>query len=203
MMWAFMFTDIENSTDFLRQDEQAAAQAIFNHRNVVRRCVKAHGGRVINTTGDGVLAAYPFTTVHKARPLECAVALQSRFQQRTDKQVDELRLRITIHCGRAMYAEGDFIGLAVNLTQRMLGLAKGGQILVTPEAMVHFPPSTEMQIHDRGFHKLKGFGDALQQVLEIQYADAISPRSRVNRDHLRSAGQQDTTIEHPSLAWIG
>ena len=54
----FVFTDIEGSTKLWEQYPKAMKTALARHDEILRQSIEGHRGRVIKTTGDGVLAAF-------------------------------------------------------------------------------------------------------------------------------------------------
>jgi len=93
--------------------------------------VKAHGGFEVKSEGDGFMLAFQSAR----RALECAVALQRKFEEqnqepRTENQ-ETLRVRMGLHTGEAIKEGEDFFGKHVNLAARIAGQAQGGEIMVS------------------------------------------------------------------------
>ena len=145
-MLTVMFTDVVGSTDAAaRMGDRRWRDLLESHDRLMRSELSRHGGREIDTAGDGFLVTFPMPSdaVRCARRLHEAVA-----------RVD-LQLRVGIHCGEVEVRGENIAGIAVHLAARVQARSEPGETLVTStvrEAMigsgVHFEP--------RGGHELKG-----------------------------------------------
>ena len=142
-----LFTDIADST----QRSAAAgdtrwAEVLAHHDRVVHRTASTHGGRIVKSTGDGVLATFdtPSAGVRAAREI------------RDQLQEIELPVRAGLHAGEVeVHADGDISGLAVNLAARVESAASAGTIYVSSTVRDMLIGSAET-FEDRGEHTLKG-----------------------------------------------
>ncbi len=123
---AFLFTDIEGSTQLWEEQPQAMAMALRRHDDLVRTAVQARGGHVFSTGGDGFAVAFP--TVADA--LQAAVDVQRNLLG-DDAFEAEFRVRMGLHAGAAVERDGDYFGPVVNRAARIMAAAHGGQILVS------------------------------------------------------------------------
>jgi adenylate cyclase len=117
-----LFSDVENSTELSDSiGDEAWAQLIGDHLDSLGTSVEAHRGTVVKTLGDGAMAA--FASVADA--LECALDLQ--------RQASELsfKVRIGLHTGDAIHADGDYVGVTVNKAARIASAAQPGEIAVS------------------------------------------------------------------------
>lgn len=118
-----LFTDIVNST---RQSTLAGDAAwremLDDHDRITRRTTDAHGGRVVKSTGDGVLATFPMPS----QGVAAALALL--------KELAEIGLdiRAGVHAGELeVRDDGDVSGMAVNLAARVEQSARDGELWVS------------------------------------------------------------------------
>jgi class 3 adenylate cyclase/pimeloyl-ACP methyl ester carboxylesterase len=75
-----LFTDIEGSTAMTQRLGDAKARELLReHERITRDCLRTHGGAEVKTMGDGFMASFPSAT----KALECAVAIQRAFAQRS------------------------------------------------------------------------------------------------------------------------
>jgi len=127
-MLTIMFDDIVGSVALCAKlGEPTFQRLIQEHNDTVREIVGKHGkGKLIKSTGDGVLVVFTVPSV----AVESALEIQKRFQGH-----EWLKLRIGIGVGQVRETEEqslrDVFGLPVSLTCRIMGLADGGHILTS------------------------------------------------------------------------
>ena len=129
---SFLFTDIEGSTRLWEETPGRMQRALALHDSIVRSAVQGHRGSVVKMLGDGVIAAF-------ADPLDAIVAtleLQQALGCTADTGGIALRVRCAIHVGAAERRDNDYFGTAVNRAARVMGVAHGGQILVSQAVAV-------------------------------------------------------------------
>jgi class 3 adenylate cyclase len=128
-MMTIVFTDIEGSTELMeRIGEERYFKVLLDHNRLVRACVAASDGEVVQSLGDGFMLLFASASA----ALACAVELQrvlARYNERKPKE--PLLVRIGVHTGNIFQARDDFLGKAVVLAARITGQARGGQILVS------------------------------------------------------------------------
>ena len=112
-------------------------------------------GRVVKTTGDGVLATFD----GPARAIRCACAL------RETAQTLGLQLRQGIHVGEIERRGSDVGGIAVNLAARLQAAAGAGEVIVS-RVVADLVVGSGIKFEDRGEHELKGIPGSWQ-VLEV------------------------------------
>ena len=115
-----VFTDLEHSTEMLKRlGEQGWLAELAAHRADVGRLAAEHGGRVLNSMGDGFLLV--FTSTHAAVHfgLACLDATTN------------VCVRIGIHVGEVVIAREDVRGRPVVKAARISAAARGGELLVS------------------------------------------------------------------------
>ena len=118
-----LVTDIEGSTELAeRLGDLRFRQVLVTHEDRVRACVDQHEGFVVKGTGDGFLLA--FGSARQA--LLCASELQHSFDDQ-----DALAIRMGVHTGEVVRADGDLFGRTVIVASRLAGEASGGEVLVS------------------------------------------------------------------------
>ena len=143
---AILFTDIVGST------ERAAAlgdrewrNLIESHDVLVRTIVDQHRGRLIRTTGDGMLATFD----GPGRAIRCAFALRDALRPLG------LEVRAGLHTGEIELTGTDIAGIGVHIAARVLDKASAGQ-LFTSAAVPMLVAGSGIEFEDRGEHDLKG-----------------------------------------------
>lgn len=124
-----VFTDLIGSTGvFEVQGNVKAAQAITGLTHWIREVCEAHGGRVVKTLGDGVLAVFP----ESGHAIDAVVQLQRGHQQHILQQSLELAMpmRIGVATGEVEIVDSDCYGDAINVAARLNDLAGPNEILV-------------------------------------------------------------------------
>ena len=148
----FVFADLESSTRLWEQFPEAMKGAMERHDEILRAAVDGAGGRVVKSTGDGMMAVFPSPSGAFAASLEAQRALQREPWHETGP----LRVRMGIHVGVAQQRAADFFGPAVNRTARIMAAGHGGQVLVSSLAAGladRLPPDAALR--DLGEHRLK------------------------------------------------
>ena len=149
---SFLFTDIEASTRRWEHDPAAMSAALERHDAIVRDAIESNGGSVLKHTGDGVVAVFD----RPADALRAAVTIQRGLTG------DDVRVRAGLHTGRAEERDGDYFGPTLNRAARIMGLGRGGHVLLSGAAAAAIADDLpgEVTLLDLGDHLLKGFEHA-------------------------------------------
>jgi class 3 adenylate cyclase len=147
-----LFTDIVDSTGraVALGDRQWRA-LLDRHDAVVRRELARFGGRAVNTTGDGFLAAFesPTQAVRAGAALVEAAARE------------RVPIRVGVHTGEAERRGDDLAGLTVHIASRVAGLAASGEVLIS-RTVRDLVAGSGVRFVARGEHELKGVPDQWQ-----------------------------------------
>jgi predicted ATPase/class 3 adenylate cyclase len=191
----FAFTDIEGSTQRWDRDRAAMEAAVRRHDALMREAVAAHNGYVFKTIGDAFCAAFP-------RPEDAVAAMfdaQRSLGAEDFSAIDGLRVRAAIHTGTADERDRDYFGPAVNRVARLLGIAHGGQVLVSgvTSDLVQgsLPPQTSLR--DLGEHRLKDLSRP-EYVYQLLGPDLIA-----DFPPLRSLDALPNNLPHVATSFIG
>lgn len=194
-MWTgYLLTDIEDSTAHWERAPKRMAAAIARHDRLVDELVAAHGGVILNRSGDGAFAAF-----HVGNPLDCAVALQVALQSADWSDVGGLWVRIGVHASPADREEGGAIDqVAVNRTARIMACGWGGQTLASAEAIEAFGAPEAAGLTDYGLCRLRGVDDPLR-LYGLTHPDLV----RSDFPPLRSLPARNDTIPVPAGPLFG
>jgi class 3 adenylate cyclase len=141
-----LFTDIVASTEQLAASgDDAWGRALDEHDRTMDRLVASHRGRVVKSTGDGVLATFD----GPARAVRCAAGMIDAASQQG------ITLRAGLHTGEIEIRPTDVIGIAVHTANRISALAQPGEILVS-RTVVDLTAGSGLEFQPRGKHQLKG-----------------------------------------------
>ena len=176
---AFLFTDIEASTQRWEGDRQGMASDLARHDDLLRAEVERAGGRVFAHTGDGLCASFPTAGAAVA----AAVGGQRALQAQQWRGPAPLRVRMAVHAGAAEARGENWVGPPLNRAARLLALAEGGQILCSRAAADlagdDLPPG--VRLSDLGEHRLADLARP-EQVFGVAHPDlgvcpALTPQT--------------------------
>ena len=126
----FLFSDIEGSTRLVKVLRERYGQVLAEHRRLVRAAIAGQAGYEIDTQGDAFFVA--FASAKQA--VLCALEIQRALAGHQWPAGAPVLVRIGIHTGQAVPAEGAYTGLAVHRAARICAAARGGQVLVSQAA---------------------------------------------------------------------
>ena len=160
----FLFSDIEGSTPLWDQHHDDMETATARHDAILQGVIEARGGYVFTTAGDEFAASFS----RAADAIEAAVEIQSALAAEPFSATTPIRVRMGLHTGDAVERDGDYFGPAVIRAARLMGMAHGGQILLSGPtadiALASVPGGST--IKPRGEVQLKGLGRA-ERVSEL------------------------------------
>jgi adenylate cyclase len=119
---AIMFTDIVGYSALMSRDEQHAHQIIQKSRDILKGLIEQYNGEWLQAVGDATLSS--FASVVDS--VNCALEIQRKIRSEP-----ELSLRIGIHIGDVVFAEGEIYGDGVNVASRLETLADPGGICIS------------------------------------------------------------------------
>jgi class 3 adenylate cyclase len=141
-----LFTDIVGSTARAEQLGDRRWRALLDtHDELAGRLVQRWGGRLVKTTGDGVLATFE----GPGRAIGCAGALREELGELG------LQIRAGLHIGEVELRGDDVGGIAVHVAARVMATAGAGEILVS-RTVADLVAGSEVVLEDRGSRRLKG-----------------------------------------------
>jgi len=150
---AIVAVDVAGYSRLMGLDEVGTAHTLREHRKVTDALVAKHGGRIVKTTGDGVLLEFP--SVDDA--VEGAVAVQAVMSERNQGVPEDRRMlfRIGINLGDILIEGDDILGDGVNIAARLEGIAEPGGICVSSSAHEQVRGKVAVDFIDLGEQTLK------------------------------------------------
>lgn len=141
-----LLTDIVGSTEMVRRfGDRKWNEMLEAHDSICRVLVERHRGRMIKSTGDGILATFD----GPARAIACAKTVIERLQPLS------MGVRAGVHTGEVELRRDDIGGRAVHMAARIGALAKSGEVLVS-RVVTDLVAGSDLRFQDRGEHALKG-----------------------------------------------
>jgi class 3 adenylate cyclase len=163
---AILFADVVGSTRLFEvMGDLRARDVIATCIDIMRSATEEHGGSVIKTIGDEVMATFP--TADQA--LNAAGQMQLRIVERTSLTVDghPVAIRVGCHYGPCVVDARDVFGASVHTANRMTSQAKAGQIMTTAATVERLSPEWRASVRQVDVAALRGQGGeiALYEVL--------------------------------------
>jgi adenylate cyclase len=141
-------------------EEGTLAQLKSVRKALVDPTIAAHRGRIVKTTGDGMLVEFA-SAVDAVRN---AVEIQrSMVAQNTSVPQDQrIEFRIGIHVGDIIIDDNDIFGDGVNIAARLEGIAEPGGICMSDDAYRQVRGKVEIACDDMGQQSLKNIADPMR-----------------------------------------
>ena len=146
---AILAADVAGYSRLIGADEGGTLQALKAIRaELIDPTIAAHNGRLVKTTGDGLLVE--FGSVVDA--LRCATEVQTWMAERNATVPTEKRIefRIGLHQGDVVIEDNDIFGDAVNVAARLEGLAEPGGIFVSARVRGDASGKLDLAFEDMG-----------------------------------------------------
>ena len=150
---AIVAADVVGYSRLMGLDEVGTARTLRNHRKITDALVEKHGGRLVKSTGDGVLLEFPSVV----DAVECAVAVQEVMRERNEGVPADRRmlLRIGINHGDILIDGDDILGDDVNIAARLESIAIPGGICISGAVYDQVVGTVALQFVDLGDQFLK------------------------------------------------
>jgi class 3 adenylate cyclase/pimeloyl-ACP methyl ester carboxylesterase len=174
---AILAADVAGYSRLMGSDEEGTlAQLKMHRRDLTDRRIKKHRGRIIKTTGDGMLVEFA-SAVDAVR---CALEIQRGMVERNATVPVEKRIefRIGINVGDVIEDGGDIFGDGVNVAARLESIAIRGGICISQQVLDQVEGKLELQLRELGRQNLKNISRPIE-VYAIDIDAAGSPASRV------------------------
>lgn len=171
--------DVAGFSRMMEANEPATFAALQAHlAEFIKPEIAEHGGRIIKTMGDGLLAEFP-SVVDGVR---CAVRLQEGMTARNEHHDHPMTLRIGVHLGDVIVEGDDLLGDGVNIAARLESMAEPGGICVSKQVMDQIAPHTDQSWTDLGPCKLKNI------VRPVHVFSSLAPPAASPRRFLKLGG---------------
>ena len=129
---AIFSADVEGYSRLMGEDELATIETLTSHKEIMGKLIRQYRGRVVDSTGDNLLAE--FASVVDA--VQCAVEVQQILSSKNEALPENRRMyfRIGINLGDVVEEDERIYGDGVNVAARVESLAKGGGISISGTA---------------------------------------------------------------------
>jgi len=158
---AIVAADVVGYSRLMGADEKGTLVALKAHRvKLIDPLVAAHKGRIVKTTGDGLLLSFPSVV----EAVSCAVAVQSGMARRNESipADDRIQFRIGVNIGDVIFEKGDVFGDGVNIAARLEQIAPPGGICLSEDAYRQVRGKLNIPIADAGEQNLKNISNPVR-----------------------------------------
>ena len=176
---AVLAADVVGYSRLMGIDEEGTLDRLKAVRKaLVDPTIAGHRGRIVKTTGDGMLVEFA-SAVDAAR---CAVEVQRGMAGQNADIPQELRIefRIGIHVGDIIFDDNDIFGEGVNIAARLEGIAEPGGVCISDDAHRQIRGKIDIAFDDIGEQTLKNIAEPMRAWhlrLAVETAPAIQPGS--------------------------
>src|SRR5262250_3042407 len=172
---AIVSADVAGYSRLMGRDESGTLAALKSlRRDVVDPPIRTHGGRIVKTTGDGLLLEFP-SVVNAVR---CAIEVQVAMAGRTAELPEDRRIafRIGINIGDIIVEGDDIFGDGVNVAARLQEIAAPGGICISSRVHEDVRDRLDSAFDDGGTQVLKNIARPVQ-VWRWQQGKAEPPKA--------------------------
>jgi class 3 adenylate cyclase/pimeloyl-ACP methyl ester carboxylesterase len=170
---AILAADIAGYSRLMGEDDTATVQALKGHQAVVLPLIARHGGRIIDTAGDGILAEFP-SVIGAA---ECAVGIQTVMATRNAEVPEHRRMlfRIGINLGDVIHDETRAYGDGVNVAARLESIAEPGGICISRQVFDQVNRALKADFHALGPRTFKNIAQPVDVFAVVPLAADTRP----------------------------
>ncbi len=176
---AILAADVVGYSRLMGDDEAGTARAVRDHREAAGPIVRAFGGRLVKTMGDGLLLEFPSVVA----AVECAIRMQQQMSERNAGIPEARRIlyRIGVNLGDVLIDGEDILGDGVNIAARLEGICEPGGVCIAGSAYDHVRGRIEAEFVDLGDKALKNIARPVRAyalgVADIAGAKVLTPAS--------------------------
>jgi class 3 adenylate cyclase len=151
--------DVQDYTRLMGADEEGTLATLRRHRDSMSGVIGLHGGRVVNTWGDGLIAEFP-SVVEAVRS---AIDIQNELAQANSGAPEggKMLFRIGINLGDVIEQDGDLYGDGVNIAARLQSQAPAGGIVISNTVYDHVRNKLSVGFDFLGKLSVKNVHDAI------------------------------------------
>src|SRR5919201_6715990 len=173
---AIFSTDVKGYSRLMGEDEVATIRTLMAYRELIATLIQQHRGRVVDSTGDNLLAE--FASVVEA--VQCAVAIQRELRIRNAELPLHRRMefRIGINLGDVLVEGERIYGDGVNIAARLEGLAEAGGLCISGTVYDQIETKLALGYEDLGPQAVKNIAEPVR-VYQVQMEPGVAapPRS--------------------------
>ncbi len=172
----FVFSDVEGSTELLKQLGDGYGELLSEHRRIIRETFGGHGGVEIDSQGD----AFFFAFARARDAATAAVEAQRAHEEHDWPDRARVRVRMGLHTGEPAVGDEGYLGLDVVRAARIAAAGKGGHVLLSEatRALLGSALPNGVSVHPMGERRLKDL-DEPERVYELVIEGIEQPEPAV------------------------
>lgn len=158
---AVLAADVAGYSRLMGADEEGTlARLKATRRECVDPAIASHRGRIVKTTGDGLLVEF----ASAVDAVHCSVQVQRAMAaQNADVPIDiRIEFRIGIHVGDIIIDDNDIFGDGVNIAARLESVAEPGGVVISDDAQRHVRGKVDTAFSDLGLQDLKNISQPMR-----------------------------------------
>ena len=167
---AILAADVAGYSRLMGGDEVRTVRDLAERREIMDRLVGEHGGRIVNSVGDSVLAE--FSSASSA--VEAALAIQRSIGDSNRESPPDLAMlfRIGLHIGEVIVRDGHIFGDGVNVAARLQSLAEPGRVVISELVRDQIRRKSDLTFADLGTPSLKNIEGDIRAFQIVDRHDA-------------------------------
>lgn len=172
-LFAILAADVAGYSRVMSDNEEDAFRVLRAHRAITDSIIELHGGRVFNTAGDSVLAAFD----SPVEAVRAAIEIQDAIKTRNLSLPENRRLtfRIGVNLGDVIVKDNDLLGDAVNVAARLESQAQPGGLCISGTVYDQIVGKLDLQFETAGELSLKNIQ---RPVRAYKFGGTASPHAK-------------------------
>ena len=196
---AILAADVAGYSRLMERDEAGTLAHLRTlRRDLIDPKIAEHKGRIVKTTGDGILVEFPSVV----EAVACAIALQRGMETHNDAAAEDerIRFRVGINSGDVIVEDGDIHGDGVNIAARLERIAEPGGICISGIVYDQVQGRLDCTFEDIGEQSLKNIARAVRVYRVGPKRPQADPQLAAGERRVAAAGSALALPHKPSIA---
>src|SRR5262245_6619073 len=179
-MAAILSADVVGYSRLMGANEAATVETLKSYRDIIARLVARHGGRVVNSPGDALLAEFPSAV----EAVQAAIEIQQSVEgHNIELEADRrMQFRIGVNLGDVIEeSDGTIYGEGVNIAARLEALAEGGRVCISSTVYDAVEGKLSLGFDFLGEHQVKNIAKPVRAYRVHAESKPPSARTRPKR----------------------